>query len=108
MITLSTTQLRFRRDFRLVFADLALQSFYYPQKPKSFGSHNRHHPKKKPEENQSEKKNHFTPQLFNFLESGEVGANESEQNETDPDGGIVGKAGERGAQMLKMETSERI
>lgn len=33
--------------------------------------------------------------------------NESEQNETDPDGGIEGKAGGKDAQMLKMETSEK-
>lgn len=67
MITLSTTQLRFRRDFGLVFADLALQSLYHPQKSQSFGSYNRRHPKKKPEENQSENKNHFTPPIVQIF-----------------------------------------
>ena len=37
-----------------------------------------------------------------------MGTNQSEQNETDPDEGTEEKAGERDAQMLKMEASERI
>jgi len=107
-ITLRTIQLRLRRDFRLVSADPSMQSFHQPQQPKTFGGHNHHHPKKKPEENPSENNNHFTPELFNFLESEKTGTNQSEQNETDPDGGIEGKAGGRDAQMLKMEASKRI
>jgi len=46
--------------------------------------------------------------LLNFLESEKAGTNQRQQNETDPGWGNQGKAGERDAQILKMETSKRI